>query len=201
MDYAWWLASRASGMVALALISLSVGLGLAMAGRVPGSPKLKRPMLAIHEYTALAGLVAIAVHGITLLGDRWLHPGPVGIAVPFVMDHRPLYTGLGIVAGYLAAALGLTFYIRKRIGNQRWRAAHKLTTLAYALSVVHAAGAGSDTGTAWMRALLVLAAAPVLFLLVIRVLPAPRRTRATASAGLTRPLGTPRGAAARHGRG
>lgn len=158
---------------------LSVGLGLAMAG----NPRLKRPMLAIHEYAALAGLVAIAVHGITLLGDRWLHPGPVGIAVPFVMDHRPLYTGLGVVAGYLGAALGLTFSIRKRIGNKRWRAAHKLTTLAYALSVVHAAGAGSDTGTAWMRALLVLAAAPVLFVLVMRMLPEPRRARATASAG------------------
>ena len=34
MEYAWWLASRASGIVALALISLSVILGLAMAGRV-----------------------------------------------------------------------------------------------------------------------------------------------------------------------
>jgi sulfoxide reductase heme-binding subunit YedZ len=181
MDYGWWLASRASGIVALAPISVSVGLGLAVAGRI-AEPKARRAMFAVHQHAALAGVVAIAVHGITLLGDRWLAPGPIGIAVPFAMDHRPMFTGLGILAGYLAAALGLGFYARRWIGARRWRTAHRLTTLAYALSVAHAAGAGSDASTPWMRALLVLAAAPVLFLLVMRALPAPRR-RATASAG------------------
>ena len=38
------------------------------------------------------------------------------------MEYRRLWTGLGIVAGYLAAALGLSFYARKRIGTKRWRA-------------------------------------------------------------------------------
>jgi methionine sulfoxide reductase heme-binding subunit len=181
MDYGWWLASRASGIVALALISLSVGLGLAMAGRVAGDPKLRKPMLAVHEHAALGGLIAIAVHGITLLGDRWLHPGPIGITVPFVMDHAPLYTGLGILGGYLAAALGLSFYARRRIGTKRWRKLHRLTLVVYVLSVIHTLGSGSDASTPWMRAALVLSAAPILFLAVMRALPAPKR-RATASA-------------------
>ena len=89
MEYGWWLASRASGLVALALITLSVTLGLAMAGRVSREPMLRRAMLAVHEYAALAGLIAIAVHGITLLGDKWLHPGVLGVLVPFHMDHEP----------------------------------------------------------------------------------------------------------------
>ena len=108
MDYGWWLASRASGLVALALITLSVGVGLAMAGRAFQKPGLAKKLMALHEHAALAGLIAIAVHGITLLGDSWLHPGPVGIAVPFTMDYKPAFTGLGIVGGYLAAALGLS---------------------------------------------------------------------------------------------
>ena len=29
------------------------------------------------------------------------------------MAHRPLWTGLGIIGGWLAAILGLTFYARK----------------------------------------------------------------------------------------
>jgi len=95
MEYAWWLASRASGIVALALISLSVILGLAMAGRVSRDPKLRRTMIAVHEQAALAALIAIAVHAITLLGDKFLDPGPVGILVPFQLDHAPFYTGLG----------------------------------------------------------------------------------------------------------
>ena len=55
MEYAWWLASRASGLVALALITLSVTLGLAMAGRVSREPRLRRALLSIHEHAALAG--------------------------------------------------------------------------------------------------------------------------------------------------
>jgi sulfoxide reductase heme-binding subunit YedZ len=171
MEYAWWLASRASGIVALALISLSVMLGLAMAGRVSREPKLRKAMIAVHEHAALAALIAIAVHGITLLGDKWLDPGVLGILVPFQMDHEPLYTGLGILGGYLAAALGLSFYARRRIGTKRWRSLHKATILVYVLSVIHTLGAGSDAGTPWLRFLLVLTGAPILYLFVMRVLP------------------------------
>ena len=174
LEYGWWLAGRASGLVALALITLSVTLGLAMAGRVARDPRRRRAMLSVHEQTALAGLVAIAVHGVTLLGDRWLHPGPVGIAVPFAMDYRPVWTGLGILGAYLAAALGLSFYARRRIGAKRWRSLHRATILVYVLAVAHTLGAGSDAATPWLRAQLVLTGAPVLFLLVMRVLPAAR---------------------------
>jgi methionine sulfoxide reductase heme-binding subunit len=189
MDYGWWLASRASGIVALVLISLAVGLGLAMAGRVATEPRYRRPMLALHEHAALAGLIAIAVHGITLLGDRWLHPGPIGVLVPFAMDYKPLWTGLGIAGGYLAAALGLSFYIRRRIGTKRWRKLHRATIAAYALSVAHAIGAGSDASTPWMRAVLVLAVAPIVFLLVMRLLPAPKPSRRASGAATAEPRG------------
>jgi sulfoxide reductase heme-binding subunit YedZ len=175
MDYAWWLASRASGLVALGLVALSVGIGLSMAGKAFRKPGLQRTLMAVHEHAALAGLVAIAVHGITLLGDSWLHPGPVGIAVPFAMDHEPLWTGLGIVAGYLAAALGLSFYFRRRIGVRRWRALHRATLLVYVLGVAHTLGAGTDAPTPWLQAMLVLTGAPILFLTVVRLLPAPAR--------------------------
>ena len=184
MDYGWWLASRASGIVALALITLSVGVGLAMAGKAFRKPGLPRKLMALHEHAALGGLIAIAVHGITLLGDRWLHPGPAGIAVPFVMDYRPAYTGLGIVAGYLAAALGLSFYARKRIGAKLWRKLHKATIAVYLLAVVHTLGAGSDV--AWLRPAMLITGAPILFLLTLRMLPqrprGERRTRTGTSA-------------------
>jgi methionine sulfoxide reductase heme-binding subunit len=168
MDYAWWLASRASGIVALALIGLSVAIGFAMASRAFRKPGLARVMLAVHEHAALAALIAIAVHGITLLGDRWLHPGPVGITVPFAMDYEPVFTGLGIIAGYLAAILGLTFYARRRIGTRRWRNAHRLTPLVYVLGVIHTLGAGTDAGQPWLIALVLATGTPILYLGVLR---------------------------------
>jgi len=105
-----------------------------------------------------------------------------GILVPFRMDHEPLATGLGIIAAYLAAALGLSFYVRRRIGTKRWRSLHRATILVYVLAVVHTLGAGSDAGTLWLRAQLVLTGAPVLFLFVMRVLPAAKVSAAGSAA-------------------
>jgi sulfoxide reductase heme-binding subunit YedZ len=170
-EYGGWLASRAAGLVALALITFSVLLGLFMASKAVRKPGLAPKLAAFHEHLALSGLIATAVHGITLLGDHWLNPGPVGIAVPFVMDYKPLWTGLGILSGHLAAILGLSFYFRKRIGNKRWRKLHRLTSLVYVLALAHTIGAGSDVKAPWLQAALLGSAAAVLFLLLLRVLP------------------------------
>ncbi len=64
-------------------------------------------------------MVAIAVHGVTLLGDGWLRPGLQDILVPFALNNKPVFPGLGVLGGYLAALTGLTFYARKRFGAKR----------------------------------------------------------------------------------
>ncbi len=131
-EYGWWLASRAAGIVALVCIALSVGIGLAMAGRAPSRA---HRLFALHQQTALIGLVAIAVHGITLLGDRFLAPSIGDIALPFTSTFAPLWTGLGVTGGWLAAILGLSYWIRDRIGTGLWRRLHRATILVYVLSV------------------------------------------------------------------
>jgi ferredoxin-NADP reductase len=178
-DYSWWLASRAAGVVALVCIAVSVGIGLAMAGRVSGQPRLRQVMFGLHQQTALVGLVAIAVHGITLLGDHYLNPGLTGISVPFVIEHARVWTGLGVTGGWLAAILGLSYWMRHRIGPARWRKLHRATLLVYVLAVAHTLGSGTDAGETWMRMLLIATAAPILFLFIVRALPAPsvRRPR------------------------
>jgi sulfoxide reductase heme-binding subunit YedZ len=167
--HGWWLASRASGLLALVLVTISVGLGLTMAGKAMRRPGLSRKLLAIHEHTAVAGIVAIAVHGITLLGDPWLNPGVGGIAIPFTMGFRPLFTGLGIVGGYLAALLGLSFYFRKRIGARLWRKAHRATVVVYLLGLVHAFGAGTDASAVWFRWWVLMTTPVIAGLFVYRV--------------------------------
>ena len=176
MDHGWWLVSRSAGLVALLLVTLSVGLGLAMAGRVMRKPGLGKVLTTVHEQLALSALVAMAVHALTLLGDPFLHPGIKGILVPFTMSHRPAFTGLGILGFYLAALLGLSFYVRRRIGPRLWRKLHKVTIAVYLMAVVHTLGAGSDAATPWLRTAMLVTGAPILFLFLARVIgPAPRR--------------------------
>ncbi len=167
-EFGWWLASRAAGVVALLCIAVSVGVGLAMAGRL--KPALARTLLSIHQQTALVGLVAIAVHGITLLGDAFLKPSIGDIAIPFTSAHEPLWTGLGVTGGWLAAILGLSYWIRNRIGAGMWRKLHRATVLVYVLAVAHTLGAGTDASEPWMRVLLLATGVPILFLFVMRVL-------------------------------
>lgn len=177
-NYLWWLVSRASGVVALGLVTVSVGIGLTMASKLLRRPGLKRQLVKLHEHTALAGLVAIGVHGMSLLGDAWLHPGIRGITIPFAMGYRPVFTGLGIVAGYLAALLGLSFYARRRIGPRLWRRLHRATVLVYAMGVIHALGSGTDASSVWLRAGVIATGAPIAALFVLRMIP--RRRRASA---------------------
>jgi sulfoxide reductase heme-binding subunit YedZ len=170
LQYLWWLVSRASGIVAIVLISLSVVIGLAMAAKVLRRPNLKRAAARLHEHLALIALAAIAVHGLALLGDQWLKPGWRGITIPFALSYRPGFTGIGIIAGYLALLLGPSFYLRRRIGARRWRKLHRATVIVWLLSVVHALGAGSDGAKPWLRAVVLAPLAPIVFLLVVRTL-------------------------------
>lgn len=167
--HGWWLASRASGVVAIALVTLSVLLGLTLGGRLTRRPGMAKVVRVVHEQAALAGLVAIAVHGLTLLGDPWLRPGLAGIAIPFALSYRSAFTGLGVIAGELAAILGLSFYARRWISPRRWRIAHRLTPLVYVLGLVHALGAGTDAGALWLRLPLLASAVPVAVLLALRL--------------------------------
>jgi methionine sulfoxide reductase heme-binding subunit len=146
-----------------------------MAGRLARAPGRARLLRSIHEQAALGALIAIVVHGVALLGDRWMHPGLAGISVPFAMSYRPLATGIGIIAGYLAALLGLSFYARRRIGARLWRRAHRLTIVVWLLAALHALTAGTDASTPWMRAILVASAVPIAGLFAARVAGGRRR--------------------------
>ncbi len=179
LDYSWWLLSRSAGVVALLAFSLTVALGihLAVRGR-PRRPGLAAVIRALHEHLALAGLIALGIHAVALLGDPWLRPGLTGILVPLAIDYRPLWVAAGIVGAFVLLVGGLSAYARRRLGPARQRVVHRLTLLGWALGVVHTLGAGTDAGSVWLRAIVLLPALPVVYGLVLRVTnparPAPR---------------------------
>ena len=178
-NYSWWLASRSAGIVAFTLVTAAVILGLFMSSNVSRRPGLKRSLVKVHEQIALAALAAIGAHGVLLLGDKWLRPGITGIAIPFTIAYRPLWTGIGILAGYLALVLGPTFYWRRRIGARRWRQIHRFTVVVFVLAVAHSLGSGTDGASLWFVVMAAASSAMILVLLVLRYGPwVPRRSKA-----------------------
>jgi sulfoxide reductase heme-binding subunit YedZ len=162
----FWITSRAAGGAALLLASASVAVGLMLSARRAGADK--RDLRPIHEALSLSTLAMLAVHGLSLLGDSFLQPGISGIAVPFAGAYRPLWTGIGIVAGYGLAALGLIYYFRNRIGAARWRRLHRLIALFWIAAIAHTIGAGSDASQVWFLALSGLLVVPAAALLALR---------------------------------
>ncbi len=172
-DHTWWLMSRSAGVVALLLVAISTLIGLTLAAGFAGPPARRVALVTFHEQTANAALAAIGLHGVTLLGDSFLKPSIINLTVPLTIDYRPFSVATGILGGYLAAVLGLSFYARKRIGAKRWRKAHRATPLVYVLGLVHTLGAGTDAGSAWLRAFMLATAVPAAVLLAASV----RKTR------------------------
>ena len=79
--HVFWITSRAAGTVALVTASLAVCLGLLMSTRWL---KGRGPDLRVaHEILSLSTLVAIAVHGLVLVGDSFLHPSLADISSAF----------------------------------------------------------------------------------------------------------------------
>jgi sulfoxide reductase heme-binding subunit YedZ len=176
----FWVISRGAGTTALILSSAAVGLGLTMGGRLikGGGPDRR----VYHETLSLAVIVAIAVHGLSLIGDTYLHPTLLDVTVPFALSYRTFATSLGIVAGWGLVCLGLSYYARKRIGFARWKIIHRFTLLAWLLGLLHTFTVGTDRGQLWFIALIALTAAPAVALLIARL--AAARLRPTAAAAV-----------------
>jgi sulfoxide reductase heme-binding subunit YedZ len=164
----FWITSRAAGVAALAASSASVTLGLLMGGRF--LKRRVRDLRATHEALSLATLLAIALHAAALLGDGYLRPSLADVTLPFVSSYERVWTTTGIVAGWMLALLGLSYYARGRIGPARWRRLHRFTALAWLLAVIHSLGEGTDAGAAWFLAGTAAVVLPAGALLVARPL-------------------------------
>ena len=187
--YLFWITSRAAGFAALILASLAVSLGLLMSTKL-----LKRrgaDLRATHEILSLSTIVAIVLHGVSLLGDSYLHASIADISIPFVSTYKTVWTTLGILGGWALVLLGLSYYARRRIGAARWRKLHRFTALAWLAGLAHALGEGTDAGQAWFLAMLAIVAIPALALLATRVLK-PRRVPRDKAGELAPALGPAR---------
>jgi methionine sulfoxide reductase heme-binding subunit len=166
----FWIVSRAAGTAALFLASAGVCVGLLMGGRfVRGRGADLRPL---HEALSLATIAAILVHGLALLGDKYMHPSVLDISVPFAWSYKTGWTSLGIVAAWALILLGPSYYVRRLIGQRRWTRLHRFTALAWLAGIVHTLGEGSDAHSGWFVVMLALTILPAGALLILRNLQA-----------------------------
>jgi sulfoxide reductase heme-binding subunit YedZ len=153
---ALWYASRATGVVALVLLTVVVVLGILVnrRGRLPGLPRFATTNL--HRSMSLLAVVFLGVHVITAIADPYVTIGLVAAIVPFTAAYKTLWIGLGAVSLDIIVALILTSLARARIGRRTWRAVHWLAYASWPIALFHGVGASNDLRSGSLLGLAVL---------------------------------------------
>lgn len=175
-----WLVARAAGLVAFGLLTVAVLLGLALSTRLLGNRRGKQ-LAAWHQTIVWTAIAMVLLHVAALLLDPVMHFRVADVLVPGLARWRPVPIATGIVTLWLMIALAVSFHVRRRIGQRRWRLLHYASFGGFFLGLYHALNVGSDlTGGRGLVFAGVLCA-PALWLMFARILmPKPRPASAAA---------------------
>ena len=140
-----WYATRATGVVALVLLTGSVVLGILVQVRYATERWPRLVAIGVHRNLSLLVLAFLVLHIGTAELDSFAPVGWFAVLVPFLSAYRPLWLGLGTVAFDLLIAITVTSLLRTRVGHRWWRLVHWASYACWPLAVVHGLGTGSDT--------------------------------------------------------
>jgi len=172
-----WYIARAGGMLAFALLTASVVLGLLLSRKDHFKSWPRFALEDVHRFVSLLAGTFIVVHVASLLFDSYLPFSLTNVLVPGTAPYRPLSVAAGVVAAELLAALAVTNRFRDSLPRTFWRRAHYLNFAVWLLAFVHGIFAGTDAATPWGVALYLASAALVGALVAGRLMPAPRAAR------------------------
>ena len=145
-----WYLTRATGVVALVLLTFGMALGLLIAVRFEGRNWPRFITIGLHRNMSLLALAFTAAHVLTTITDNFVPIDLQDAFVPFISPYRPFWLGLGAIAFDLLIALTVTSLVRARLGHRSWRLVHWTAYLCWPLAVLHGLGTGTDTRTRWV---------------------------------------------------
>ncbi len=169
-----WYVTRATGVVALVLLTLTVALGVAGTARfsTPQLPQLVRA--GLHRNVSLLAVAFVAVHVLTTVLDPYAGIGFASAIIPFSSSYRPLWLSLGTIAFDLLLAIVITSLVRTRLSYRAWRAVHSLAYASWPVALWHGLGTGTDSKLSWLVVLDAICVLAVAVAVVWRLTLAPR---------------------------
>lgn len=144
-DINWvWVAERATGLTALALLALATALGAMVSAHWSSRRFPELMQVTVHRNISLLSLAFLGVHVIGVVIDEYVDVSLLSVFIPFTAAYKPLYVGFGAIALDLFLAVLITSMLRGRINARGWRIIHDLTYLCWAAGTVHALGAAYE---------------------------------------------------------
>jgi predicted ferric reductase len=141
---ALWYASRATGVVALLLMTAVVLLGLLVSrqGRLPGLPRFA--VTGLHRNMSLVAVVFVILHVLTAVADSYVNIPLTAAVIPLASSYERLSIGLGAVSLDITIALIVTSLLRRHLSRRLWRAVHLLAYASWPVAWLHSFTSSTD---------------------------------------------------------
>ncbi len=150
---ALWYASRATGVVALILLSIVVVLGILVNRRALAPGRAGLTIAGLHRFLSLLAVTFVAAHVLTAVLDSYVSISPAAAVIPLASSYEPFWLGLGAVSLDLMAAVIVTSLLRRFLGRRTWRAVHWLAYISWPVAVAHSVGSSRDLQGGWLLGL------------------------------------------------
>lgn len=169
-----WYLSRATGVVALVLMTAVLVLGLLVVrnGKLTGLPRFA--VTGLHRNLSLVAVAFVALHVVTAIADSYVSIPVTAVIVPLTSGYERLALSLGAVSLDLTLAVIITSLIRARLNAGTWRAVHLLAYASWPVAWLHSYTAATDLHSGWLFALAVAALLAVAAAVAWRVIAAAR---------------------------
>ena len=175
---ALWYATRASGLMALVLLTVTMVLGLTTSTRARARNWPGFAQQEMHRRISILAVVFLGIHVLTSVLDTFVNISWVAIVIPFTSRYQGFWVGVGAVALDLMIAVFVTSLLRERMRPATWRAVHWLAYLSWPVAMAHTFGMGTDSREGWVIVLGVVCGLSVLTALAWRISAASRQASA-----------------------
>ncbi|HEX6526252.1 MAG TPA: ferric reductase-like transmembrane domain-containing protein [Streptosporangiaceae bacterium] len=141
---AFWYASRATGVVALLLLTAVFAMGILInrQGKLPGLPRFA--VTDLHRNISLLAVSFVAVHVLTAVLDTYVNIPLLSSVIPFASGYERLWLGLGAISFDLMVAMIVTSLVRGRMNRTAWRAIHLTAYVSWPIAFVHSIYSSKD---------------------------------------------------------
>jgi DMSO/TMAO reductase YedYZ heme-binding membrane subunit len=178
---ALWYATRASGLMALVLLTLTMVLGLTTTTRARAKNWPGFAQQEMHRRISILAVVFLGIHVLTSVLDSFVNISWAAVVIPFTSKYAGFWVGVGAVALDLMIAVFVTSLLRERMRPATWRAVHWLAYLSWPVALAHTFGMGTDSGQGWVILLGVVCGVSVAAALAWRLRTAARQAEARTS--------------------
>lgn len=179
-----WMAARATGIVALLLLTLLIALGIVLSHPEQSRWKQSKRVFPWHESLWVFTVAFLAVHVVSLVLDEYADVGLLGALIPGLSDYRSVPVALGVIAMYALLVTVLTARFTSLLPAGAWLKLHRFSAGVLVLAWGHGVLAGTDSVALrplyWGIAIVVIGAAAYRYWII--------RARGKARAAAARPI-------------